>query len=32
MAIKLVEPRPHIFRSAGVSPANVTALYSDAMQ
>ena len=32
VAIRLVEPRPHIFRSTSVAPANVTALYSDAVQ
>jgi hypothetical protein len=32
IAIRLVEPRPHVFRSSSVAPANVTALYSDAMR
>lgn len=31
IALRLVEPRPHVFRSTSVVPASVTALYSDAM-
>lgn len=31
IAVRLVEPRPHVFRSTSVVPASVTALYSDAV-
>ncbi|WFU84461.1 hypothetical protein QA645_17505 [Bradyrhizobium sp. CIAT3101] len=31
IAVRLAEPRPHVFRSAGAAPASVTALYSDAV-
>lgn len=31
IAVRLTEPRPHVFKSKSVAPANVTALYSDAV-
>jgi hypothetical protein len=32
IAVRLVEPRPQVFRSRSVAPVNVTALYSDAVR